>query len=179
MQGCRWGAGSHGQMDPALDGICRVTWEEILRVACAGEIKAALWFVSLSVFDLWAVTRYSPQMARVRLTAHCSPRYHRCHLVTPDSHTPVTLPSDRARSWLAPSSPGPLFTAAREALTQHVWEASPCQNIHECLKWKRKPELRATNNAQTQSDCSYMERLTWKTKGKSGFSPKQIMFNFS
>lgn len=71
----------------ALEEMCGVTREEILQVTQAKEIKAAPWFASLSAFDLRAVRENSPQMACMRFAAHCSPRYHRCHLVTPPTHT--------------------------------------------------------------------------------------------
>lgn len=61
---------------------------------------------SLSAFDLWAVTYYSLQMACMHLAAHCSPRYHHCHLVTSNTHPPVTSPTDRAKSWRVPNCPG-------------------------------------------------------------------------
>lgn len=118
---------------PALDGIWGVTWEEILQVTWAKEIKAVLWFASLSAFDLWAVTRYSLQMACMRLAAHCSPRYHRCHLVTPNSHTPVTQPTDRAKSWRVPNSPGPISVQLgkllHNSLEKALGQCTPNANV--------------------------------------------------
>lgn len=75
--------------DPALYRMSRVIWEEMLQVTQAKEIKAALWFTSLPAFDLVAVKGSSVQMAWMRLAAHCSLRYHRCHLVSPNlKHQP-------------------------------------------------------------------------------------------
>lgn len=41
---------------------------------------------------VWPLRGHSidSQMAHTRITAHCSPRYFCCHLVSPKSHKPVT-----------------------------------------------------------------------------------------
>lgn len=121
----------------ALEEMCRVIQEEILQVTQAKEIKAALWFASLSAFDLRAVRENSPQMACMRFAAHCSPRYHRCHLVTPRlSHTPVTEPTDRAKSWHVPNSSGSTSVQLGNLLQSRLKKAARSM-FRKCPKCKR------------------------------------------